>query len=180
MHPPKGAVMLLSHLESIFRSLNEASVRYLVVGGVAVAAHGHPRYTADLDLVIALEAENAERAVRVLMGHGYRPLAPVAPLDFAKAEARRRWVEEKGMMVFQMRSEEMQETCVDLFIEEPFDFAAEYGAAPRLELVAGQRVPVVTYETLIEMKRRAGRGRDLDDIKSLEQGREGLGDAITG
>ena len=164
--------MLLSHLESIFRALNEASVRYLVVGGIAVAAHGHPRYTADLDLVIALEAGNAEKAIRVLMAYGYVPLAPVAPMDFANADARRRWVEEKGMMVFQMRSEEMQETCIDLFIEEPFDFASEYAAAPRLELVVGQQVPVVTYETLIAMKRRAGRVRDLDDIKNLEQGRD--------
>ena len=50
--------MKLSTLETVFRSLNEAGVRYLVAGGVAVNIHGYQRVTVDLDLVIQLDGDN--------------------------------------------------------------------------------------------------------------------------
>ena len=49
-------------VESLVRALNEAGVRYLIVGGLAVVAHGHARFTGDVDLVVDLEADNARRA----------------------------------------------------------------------------------------------------------------------
>ena len=58
---------------------------------------------------------------------------------------------------------------MDLFIEEPFDFAAEYRAASVEELSPETKVPVVCLETLLEMKRLAGRPQDLADVDSLEQ-----------
>lgn len=48
--------------EPVLAALDAAEVRYVVVGGVAVVLHGHPRLTADLDLVIDLAAEPASRA----------------------------------------------------------------------------------------------------------------------
>lgn len=45
-------------------------VRFLVVGGYAVAAHGHPRYTGDLDIWILTSAENAERLLGALYAFG--------------------------------------------------------------------------------------------------------------
>ena len=47
-----------------FQSLNANKVRYLVVGGFAVALHGHPRYTKDIDVWIDCTAANAKRMVR--------------------------------------------------------------------------------------------------------------------
>ncbi len=75
--------MELSHLEQIFGALNEAQVRYLVVGGLAVIAHGFVRYTNDLDLVVQLNEPNVARAMEVLKGLGYRAKVPVAPVQFA-------------------------------------------------------------------------------------------------
>jgi hypothetical protein len=63
-------------LERIFAALEASRARYLVVGGVAVVLHGHPRFTADLDVVIALERANLSKALRALQGLGYRPRAP--------------------------------------------------------------------------------------------------------
>jgi hypothetical protein len=40
--------------EPLFKALNDAEVRYLVVGGLAVVLHGHPRLTANVDLVVDL------------------------------------------------------------------------------------------------------------------------------
>jgi len=50
-------------------------VRYLVVGGLAVVAHGHARFTGDLDLVLDLDPANALRAVETLAALDYRPKA---------------------------------------------------------------------------------------------------------
>jgi hypothetical protein len=44
-----------SDFEAVFAALQQAGVHHLVVGGVAVVFHGYPRFTADLDLVVALD-----------------------------------------------------------------------------------------------------------------------------
>jgi len=51
--------MKLADVAAILRALNDADVRYLIVGGLAVIAHGYVRYTADLDIVLRLERETS-------------------------------------------------------------------------------------------------------------------------
>lgn len=58
--------MRKSSLEELFRSFNRAGCRYLVAGGLAVVAHGYARLTQDADLVVDLDARDAERAVEAL------------------------------------------------------------------------------------------------------------------
>ena len=58
--------MKLADVEAILRALNDANVRYLIVGGLAVVAHGYVRYTADVDIVLDLERENTLRAMKAL------------------------------------------------------------------------------------------------------------------
>src|SRR5947209_2082220 len=112
--------MAESDFHEIFSALAVARVRYLVVGGVAVVLHGHPRLTADLDLVIALDEANTRSALRALGALGFRPRAPVSADDFAVASIRRSWIEEKGLHVFSLWSPQMPATEIDLFVEEPF------------------------------------------------------------
>ena len=58
--------MLNPDFREFIRSLNDNRVRYLIVGGYAVAFHGHPRYTKDLDVWIDLSPENAANIVGAL------------------------------------------------------------------------------------------------------------------
>ncbi len=58
--------MRVLEFENIVRVLNAADVRYLVVGGIAVVAHGYGRMTFDLDLVLQLQPENVIRGFRAL------------------------------------------------------------------------------------------------------------------
>ncbi len=161
--------MLEEHLDRVFGALTDGAVRYLVVGGLAVVAHGHPRFTADLDLVVALDEVNVHRALQSLGRLGYKPLAPVAAEGFADPRTRQHWSQDKGMQVFQLLSEQQPETGIDIFVQEPFDFDREYAGAPRIELVEGRMVPVVAFATLLAMKRAAGRPRDLEDVATLER-----------
>jgi len=154
--------------EAVAKALDAASVRYLVVGGLAVNAHGYIRLTVDIDLVIALDADNIRQTFDALAGIGYRPTAPIDADGFAQREQRERWREEKGMRVLNFYSDAFPEISVDVFVYEPFDFAHEYEAAMRGEVLPGVTVRFVTIPTLIRMKRVAGRPRDLDDIQHLE------------
>lgn len=63
--------MLNQDFKEFIQSLNENNVRYLVGGGYAVAAHGYPRYTKDLDVWVELNQENAASIIKVLDQFGF-------------------------------------------------------------------------------------------------------------
>jgi len=161
--------MEVRSVEAIVRALNSAEVQYLVVGGLAVNAHGYERLTRDIDLVIGLDPQNIIRGLRALLEIGYRMSIPVTPEQFADAEQRESWRREKNMVVLKLWSDEHRRTPVDVFIYEPFVFAEEYSAA-KWEVVAGdQKAPIIQYETLVKMKTLAGRPQDLADIVDLAE-----------
>src|SRR5262245_28077628 len=113
-------------VESLVRALNQANVRYLIVGGLAVVAHGHARFTGDVDLVLDLEPGNAKRAIQAFESLRYRPRAPVPFADFADAAKRAEWLSSKGLTVFSAASPDHAATELDLFVENPFDFENVY------------------------------------------------------
>jgi predicted nucleotidyltransferase len=159
--------MRVSSLEAIFRALNEAQAEYLVVGGVAVIAHGHVRYTHDLDLVLSLSSPRLSNALSALKALGFRPRIPVDALDFANAANRAQWQEEKGMIVFNLFSDQIHDVSIDIFPSEPFDFTVEYARAKMHPLTADVTVPIVSLPRLMVMKREAGRPQDLIDLDKL-------------
>ena len=155
-------------IETIAQALNEAGVRFLIVGGLAVVAHGLVRFTADLDLVLDPDPAALRRAIGALGTLGYGPRAPVAFDEFADPERRRIWAAEKGLTVFSLFSGRHKDTEVDLFLECPLDFEAAYVRALRSQVPDGPPLTFVALHDLLELKRRAGRPRDLEDIAGLE------------
>jgi len=159
--------MLKSSLELLIRGLNEAKVRYLVVGGLAVIAHGYHRLTADVDLLVKLDSENLAAALRVLKKLGYRPRVPVALEDFADPKKRESWIRDKHLKAFTLDSPQHPETEVDLFVDDPlgFDGAEARGMAYPLE--ADLELPVCSLGDLLKLKQAAHRPKDLEDIRNL-------------
>jgi hypothetical protein len=162
--------MELESAERIVETLNAAKVQYLVVGGLAVNAHGYVRMTMDIDLVIGLRPENITKALHSLSDIGYKTAVPITPEQFADPANRARWRDEKNMRVLKLWNDDYPLTPLDVFVYEPFDFDTEYGAAVRTELRKGLEVPVVRLETLLAMKKEAGRPQDLADITMLTGG----------
>ena len=66
--------MLNQDFREFIESLNDNGVRYLVIGGYAVALHGYPRYTKDIDIWIDLSPENAANMVKALEQFGFGSL----------------------------------------------------------------------------------------------------------
>jgi hypothetical protein len=153
--------------EDFFRSLNQEGVRYVVVGGLAVVLHGHPRMTADIDLVVDLEPAAAELAIQTLTRMGLRPRIPVDAEAFADPSQRRSWIEERGMTVFNLYDPDDPLRSVDLFVESPIPFDQLWSRSDLIGLPGGD-VRVASIEDLIAMKKKAGRPLDHADIEALE------------
>ena len=58
--------------------LNSHGVEYVIVGGFALAWHGRPRFTGDIDILIRRTPENARRTADVVEAFGFRPLEVTA------------------------------------------------------------------------------------------------------
>jgi hypothetical protein len=160
--------MRLARLETIFRALNESGVRYIVVGGMAVIAHGFVRVTNDIDLVLSFDRPNLVKGVKALEKLGLKAKIPVSAEAFADSALRETWAREKGMVVFQMSFFERDDAPIDIFIRPPFDFDAEYARVFREEVAPGVVVPFVHVQRLIAMKEEVGRPQDLEDIRRLK------------
>jgi predicted nucleotidyltransferase len=156
-----------SSVESIVRALNDAGVRYLVVGGLAVVAHGHVRFTADVDLLLDLDEPNLEHALAALENLGYRPRAPVPLRDFAVAAERESWIHEKGLTVFSLFSDSHPATEIDLFVDDPLGFDDAYTRAAMMDVGPGITATFVGLDDLIRLKRAAGRPQDMLDLEKL-------------
>lgn len=161
--------MQLNSIATVFQALNASGARYLVAGGLAVVAHGYLRLTMDIDLIVQLHPENLARALDALRRLGYRPIAPADITDFTSAVNRKRWIDEKGMVVFQLFSDEHRTAPIDLFTQEPFDFDAVYAEAPVREVEEGVEIRVVPFTVLLEMKERANRPKDQVDLIYLRK-----------
>ncbi len=151
----------------VFKLLNDADVRYVVVGGVATILHGYVRATADIDLIVDLQVEEAERVIRTLSDAGYKPRVPVDAIEFADAKKREEWVRTKGMTVFSMFHPEQPGLSIDLFAEHPIPFEELWERSQVID-VAGTDVRVCSLDDLLALKKLAGRNKDKDDIEKLQ------------
>ncbi len=133
-------------------ALNEVEAEYLVVGAYAVAAHGHPRATGDLDIWVNPNLQNAHRIYRALVIFG-APTHEITEEDFAVPS-----------IVFQIG---VPPGRIDLLtIVSGLTFESAWKS--RLEMtIEGVRFPVLGRADLITNKRASGRIKDLADLDSL-------------
>jgi hypothetical protein len=152
--------------QTIVKAFNDGSVAYVIVGGLATVLHGHQRLTGDIDFVVALDPDNATRAVDVLSSLGFKPRAPVDPRQFADADIRRSWVRDKGLMVMSFFDPKNPMLDVDVFVDYPVP-QSELWNDSVVKDVGGVPVRVCSIDHLIAMKLAAGRAKDLEDVRVL-------------
>lgn len=136
--------------------LGDAEADFLVLGGHAVAFHGHVRATKDLDILVRPTPENAERVYRALAAFG-APLRAfeVDAADFCTYDG----VLQIGVPPFRI-------DILNRAAGISFDEAIAEGDGFDLE---GRRVPVIGRAALLKNKRAAGRPQDLADVEALER-----------
>ena len=146
-------MVLTQDFREFFQSLNDHNVRYLVIGGYAVAFHGHPRYTKDIDVWIGTDKTNAEKLIDALRAFGFASLALEAE-DFLDPDD-----------IIQLG---YPPNRIDLFTALlGVDFDACYAARIAVE-IQGTSVTFIDLENLKKNKRATGRLQDLADLEQLE------------
>ena len=151
--------------EGLLRALVAAGVEFVVIGGVAAKAHGAARLTADLDVVYARSAENLLQLTAALapLGPYLRGAPPGLPFRFDSDTVRR------GLN-FTLRTARGD---IDLLGEVTGGGAYEALVPHSRELeMFGLRCRCLDLDKLIEVKRAAGRPKDLEAIAELEAIRE--------
>lgn len=152
----------------IFEELEARKIRYLVAGGFAVNFHKVQRATVDLDLIIHLQPKNILSLVKMMGDLGYKPRLPVDPRDFADIKKRASWVKNKGMLVFSFLNPKNPFELIDVFVKEPKPFRDLWRRRMDTEAF-GFTIRVLGKKDLIDIKRAAGRDKDLFDVKELKK-----------
>jgi hypothetical protein len=158
----------MSIFESVIDALNQTQARYVIVGGFAVNLHGYSRFTGDIDVVIDLGPRSAPLLVTAVLNLGFQPRVPVTAEDFGNAEKRQIWIETKGAKVISFIHPDHPVFAVDIFVDPPLEFERLFSTSILVPLTS-RSVRIASIQSLIEMKRVAGRNQDLLDIEKLSE-----------
>lgn len=147
---------LSKDLREFIRLLNTKSVKYLIVGAWALAFHGRPRYTGDIDVFVARDEQNADNLIQVIHDFGFAQ-AGIEREDFLRQD-----------YVVQLGREPNRIDILTGISGVTFEEAWESRDQGK---VSGQSAFFLSRELLIKNKRAANRDKDLGDIKLLEKTR---------
>jgi hypothetical protein len=136
----------------LLKNFNAHGVRYVVVGAYALAHHGHPRYTGDLDVLVATGEANADRVVRALAHFGFSG-PDIARSDFVEPGFVVRLGRPPGQIDLLTKLEGVEWENIEANRSD-----GSIGEVP---------VPFIGRAQLIQAKRSSGRTQDQADIEAL-------------
>jgi predicted nucleotidyltransferase len=145
--------MLNKDYKEMLECLLEESVRFLLVGAYAVAVHGFPRATKDIDFFVWATPDNAANLMRALTKFG-APLHDISEADLSSEGT-----------VFQIGNSPRRIDIITNISGVTFEQAY---ANKTTILIEGMEVPVISLEDLIANKRASARLQDLADVEKLE------------
>lgn len=145
--------MLNQDFKEFIQSLNDNQVHYLIAGGYAVAFHGFPRYTKDLDIWIELSSENAIQIIEALKQFGFSSLG-LKESDFL--------VEDQIIQLGYAPNR------IDILTSLPgVDFPPCYKERVHI-IIEDTEIDFIDLENLRKNKKASGRSQDLADLENLE------------
>lgn len=151
--PSKGSPLTDDYREML-SALSAENVEYIVVGAYAVAFHGSPRATGDLDILVSPTPENAQRVYQGLLRFG-APLSGVTINDFASPG-----------LIFRIGR---APNCIDITTDiDGVDFPTAWKNHVKI-MIEDQAIPVLGIHELLASKIAAGRPKDLFDIAWIKQ-----------
>ncbi len=147
--------------QRVLQALEAGRVRYAVAGGVAVALHGATRGTVDIDLVLAFEEKNFERAESALKGLGLAPRLPVKAKEVFRF--RKEYLKNRNLLAWSFVNPNDPSEIVDLLLTHDLK-NMKINSIP----FQGLKIKLVSLKDLIRMKTGTGRSQDEEDIKALK------------
>lgn len=148
-------IELIEDFRDLLVELHDAGASFVVVGGHAVAFHGHPRATKDLDVLVLAEPDNAKRVYAALAAFG-------APLDAFDVGAED-FSSYDGILQLGVPPRR-----IDIINHADGITFAEAVADGQTFEVDGRAIPIIGLAALLKNKRAVKREQDLADVKALE------------
>jgi len=148
-------IELFDDFRDLLIELHDAGAKFVVLGGYAVAFHGHPRATKDLDVLVQASAENAVRVYAALAAFG----APLASFEVGVED----FSSYNGILQLGIAPRR-----IDIINRADGITFAEAVADGETFEVQGRAIPIIGRSALIKNKRAVGRDQDLADVKALE------------
>ena len=147
-------MVLNRDLREFVALLNEKNVKYLVIGGYAVAYHGFPRYTKDIDIWVWLNEENAQKVLEVIHAFGMKSMNILVD-DLINKDT-----------VIQLG---MPPNRIDILTDlENLDFETCFEQREIAD-IGGLEISFLDIDNLITAKLNAGRPQDKVDVKKLRE-----------
>jgi predicted nucleotidyltransferase len=146
------AIRLPNDFKEFLKLLNARKVEYLLIGGYAVGYYGYPRVTADLDIWIAIQPQNADKIVAVLKEFGFD-----APDLSTELFLKQNQIIRMGLPPFRI---EITTGISGVSFDECY-------AARTVDTIEGVEVSLISLEHLKLNKKAAGRFKDLNDLENL-------------
>jgi predicted nucleotidyltransferase len=141
--------------QDFIRSLNEADVKYILVGGYAVILHGYHRNTGDLDIWVERSAENYQKLVHAFQIFGM----PVFDMTLSN------FLENTDLDVFTFGRPPVS---IDIMVSvKGINFPDAYQMVEK-RVVEGLEIKVISLSELLKAKASSGRHKDMDDIENLK------------
>jgi hypothetical protein len=145
-------------LLGIIDALSLAGREYAVCGGIALAIHGHPRFTKDIDLLV--RGEDLEAIRKAVAARGFTVEGGRIPFGLGRPDER---------VVYRVSKVAGRDVLtLDLLLVNRT--LEEVWADRRVARWQGRDLQVVSREGLVKMKRLAGRDQDMVDLRRLESG----------
>ncbi len=146
---------LAEDFEDFIKLLNLHEVEYMIVGGYALAFHGKPRHTGDLDIWINISERNATQMLKVLNDFGLQSL------DFQKED----FLTEG--LISQIGYPPLRIDVLNLI--DGVEFNEAFLDVQKIELENNLIINYIGLNDLVKNKRASGRRQDLTDVKTLER-----------
>ncbi len=149
-------------IQKVIRTLDKHRVKYVLVGGYAVALHGAIRGTVDIDIAIALNRATFKRAETALQEIDLESRLPVTAEEVFSF--RKEYVQRRNLKAWSFVNPRNPLDVVDILITED---ASKIRTVKKRAF--GMIVKVAAITDLIAIKKKAGRAQDLEDIKALRK-----------
>ncbi len=150
--------MAMIMLHKVFREfielLEKNNVKYLVVGGHAVAVHGYPRLTGDLDIFIQIDPNNARQVYQTFRDFGFLDL-DISEKDFLTPDT----IVEVGREPLKIQ---VINDISGVTFEECFTDHIKFN-------IGNCEVPMISLANLLKNKKASGRNKDLTDVIELRK-----------
>lgn len=152
---------------ALFAALNDAGIRYLVVGGFAVNLHGYSRFTGDLDILLALDHDNLDRMGSLMDTQGFSQRLPIDVRLLSDQEQVQQLLESNEVTSYSFIAGDQTFCNVHILLDASRHFAELNERAVRIDIENELTIPVISTEDLLSTKRQSRSPQDRFDVAAL-------------